>query len=246
AWTSVIRFATALRAYPAKLFQAFGLKLRLLGVPHRFGAWPTEASGKDQIQSVRLTDGGKSWTINCDMLACGFGLVPNVELPLAVGCELHEGFVRVNEMQETSVANVFCAGEPTGIGGADCALVEGLIAGYAAAGCTAQAQALFERRASWHRFRAELAAAFALRPELLTLASKDTLVCRCEDVPLGRLQQFTGWREAKLNSRCGMGACQGRVCGAAAKHILGWGMESVQPPVLPARVASLISTSTQP
>lgn len=31
------------------------------------------------------------------------------------------------------------------------------------------------------------------------------------------------WRNAKLQSRCGMGVCQGRVCGAAAKVIWGWG-----------------------
>jgi hypothetical protein len=48
------------------------------------------------------------------------------------------------------------------------------------------------------------------------------------------------WRNAKLQSRCGMGVCQGRVCGAAAKVIWGWGMESVRQPVLPARVGSLI------
>ena len=55
------------------------------------------------------------------------------------------------------------------------------------------------------------------------------------------MKPFNGWREAKLQTRCGMGSCQGRVCGAAAKEILGWDMESVRPPVLPARVESLIA-----
>jgi hypothetical protein len=80
-----------------------------------------------------------------------------------------------------------------------------------------------------------------LRAELKSLADDDTLVCRCEDVTLGRLKQFSGWRDAKLQSRCGMGPCQGRVCGAATKVLLGWSMESVRPPVLPARLESLIS-----
>jgi len=80
-----------------------------------------------------------------------------------------------------------------------------------------------------------------LRPELKSLATDDTLVCRCEDVTLARLKKFNGWRDAKLQTRCGMGCCQGRICGAATKVILGWGMESVRPPVLPARVQSLIS-----
>jgi hypothetical protein len=59
------------------------------------------------------------------------------------------------------------------------------------------------------------------------------------------MRSFRGWRDAKLQSRCGMGPCQGRVCGAAAKVLFGWGMESVRPPVLPARVESLISEKTE-
>lgn len=136
---------------------------------------------------------------------------------------------------------------PLGIGGADCALVEGQIAGYAAAGDLARAKARFAERATWHQFRTALADAFALRPELKSLATDGTVVCRCEDATFGCLRQFASWREAKLQTRCGMGACQGRVCGSAAKVIFGWGMESVRPPVLPARVASLISqASTEP
>src|SRR5207302_2699313 len=104
----------------------------------------------------------------------------------------------------------------------------------------------FGQRASWHRFRSALAAAFALRPELKSLGTDETLVCRCEDVTLGQMREFTTWRDAKLQTRCGMGACQGRVCGAAAKFILGWGMESVRPPILPARVQSLISKPASP
>src|SRR6185369_12622340 len=124
---------------------------------------------------------------------------------------------------------------------ADSALVEGQIAGYAASGQAIRAEALFGRRDPWHRFRSAMAQAFALRPELRSLATDDTLICRCEDVSFGRLRRFEDWREAKLHSRCGMGPCQGRICGPAAKAILGWGMESVRPPVCPARVSSLIS-----
>jgi NADPH-dependent 2,4-dienoyl-CoA reductase/sulfur reductase-like enzyme len=225
------------------MLQGAQMKRRLLGVPYRSGTWPVRAEGDEQIRRVTLTDGQRSWTEECDLLACGFNLEPNVELPLALGCALNQGFVRVDSWQGTSAPNVYCAGEPTGIGGADCALVEGQIAGCAAAGDRAAAEGLFAERASWHRFRAALAETFALRAELKSLAGDDTLVCRCEDVPLGRMKQFSSWRDAKLQSRCGMGPCQGRICGAAAKFVLGWGMESVRPPVLPARVESLISES---
>jgi NADPH-dependent 2,4-dienoyl-CoA reductase/sulfur reductase-like enzyme len=237
----VWRFGLGLWRHPAKLWQGAGLKLGLAGVPCRYGAWPVRAEGDDRVRQVTLTDGRKTWTEPCDYLACGFGLVPNVELPLLLGCEPAGGFVRVDSWQATTVPNVYCAGEPTGIGGADCALVEGQIAGYALSGQTAEAERLFPARKSWHRFRRTLAQAFALRPELKSLGDDATIVCRCEDVTLGQMRRFTNWREAKLHTRCGMGACQGRTCGAAAQVVLGWGMESVRPPVLPSRVASLIS-----
>lgn len=239
----IMEFGFTLLRHPGKIFQSAALVAGLLGVRIRSGIWPIKAEGQDLLQRVTLTDGRKTWTEECDYLACGFHLVPNVELPLALGCELENGFVRVDQWQTTTIANVFCAGEPTGIGGVDCALTEGRIAGYAASGQKEQAEALFRGRAAWHSFRAALARAYALRDELKTLATDETLLCRCEDVTLGRAKQFSGWREAKLLSRCGMGACQGRVCGAAAKFVLGWGMESVRPPILPARVGSLITTN---
>jgi hypothetical protein len=54
-----------------------------------------------------------------------------------------------------------------------------------------------------------------------------------------RVRACSNWREAKLHTRCGMGPCQGRICGGAADFLLGWREESVRPPVLPARVRSL-------
>jgi NADPH-dependent 2,4-dienoyl-CoA reductase/sulfur reductase-like enzyme len=239
----VFRFGLSLSAHPAKLWQAAILRMGLRGTPYRCGSWPLRAEGTDTIRSVTLTDGIRTRTEPCGILACGFGLVPNVELALALGCKLNDGFVLIDDQQATTVPDVYCAGEPTGIGGADCALVEGQIAGYAASSQKTRTQSLLARRAAWHKFRASLAGAFALRQELKTLATDDTLLCRCEDVTFRQVRQFTGWRDAKLQSRCGMGACQGRVCGGASKFLLGWGMESVRPPVLPARVESLIGAS---
>ena len=40
--------------------------------------------------------------------------------------------MRVDDFQQTSIPGVYCAGEPTGIGGLELALVEGQIAGWAA------------------------------------------------------------------------------------------------------------------
>ena len=81
--------------------------------------------------------------------------------------------------------------------------------------------------------------AFALRPELRELVTPGTVVCRCEDVIASQLSHFGSWREAKLATRCGMGACQGRVCGPALDFLYGWRTEGVRPPVTTVRLESL-------
>ena len=120
-------------------------------------------------------------------------------------------------------------------------LAEGVIAGCAAVGRVSQARRYFPERKRQRRFAAALNRAFELRSELKQLADAATLICRCEDVPFERLRNFDSWRAAKLHTRCGMGPCQGRVCGAAAEFLFGWGMETARPPVFPARIESLIA-----
>jgi NADPH-dependent 2,4-dienoyl-CoA reductase/sulfur reductase-like enzyme len=242
-WGQVVRFGIGLWRYPGKLLQGVGVEIRLLGVPYRCGCWPVKAEGAARVKSVTLTNGSNSWSEVCDYLACGFHLVPNVELPCLLGCALTSGFVRVDEFQLTSVPDVFCAGEPIGIGGADCALVEGQVAGLAAAGAEDQARTLFGQRAACHRFRDSLNQAFALRPELRHLATPETFVCRCEDVRYADLKGCESLRAARLHTRCGMGSCQGRTCGAAVQFLFGWEQDSVRPPLFPVRLASLTDES---
>ena len=76
----------------------------------------------------------KVWDERCDLLACGFHLVPNTELAALLGCSLRGDYVEVDEQQRTSVTDVYCAGEPTGIAGLEAALLQGEIAGLACSG----------------------------------------------------------------------------------------------------------------
>ena len=239
---SVAAFGRTLWRHPGKLRQALGIFGGLAGVPFRFGCWPVEAKGDDHLRNVVLQQGTRMFKIECDYLACGFHLVPNLELASLLGCEVKDGTVAVNELQQSSIAEVYCAGEPTGIGGVDLAIVEGQIAGFAAAGQEQKTRWMFPERARHSKFANALEKAFALRPELKKLARNDTFICRCEDVAFERLEHCRSWREAKLYTRCGMGPCQGRICGAATEFMFGWGAESVRPPIFEARVESLMGT----
>ncbi len=233
------RFGLGLWSEPGKVAQALGLRHDLGGVPYRSGSWPVAATGDDAVRSVVLTDGRARWRVPCDYLACGFGLVPNLELPALLGCALGPGLTRVDPWQETSVPGVFCAGEATGIGGLDAALLEGQVAGFAAAGRLDRARALVPARDRARGFALDLARAFALRDELRRLATPETIVCRCEDVTAGALAGRPSWVDAKLQTRCGMGPCQGRICGTAAAFLHGWESRTVRPPIFPTAVATL-------
>jgi D-hydroxyproline dehydrogenase subunit alpha len=231
------RFAIGLFS---KRSQAFELKRQLKDVPYRSGCWVSEAHGTEKLESVTLIHGEKRWQVACDYLACGFHLVPNVELAELLGCDVERGSVKVDEFQQTTVANVYSAGETTGIGGLELSIIEGEIAGLAAAGKHQTARELFPVRTKQRKFAALLNRTFALRDELKHLSMPQTIVCRCEDVTLERLRDHTSWRAAKLQTRCGMGPCQGRVCGGAVEFLFGWRVTSVRPPLLPVRINSLI------
>jgi NADPH-dependent 2,4-dienoyl-CoA reductase/sulfur reductase-like enzyme len=222
-----------------KSTQAFELKRRLKGVKYLHGCWPLAAHGEGKLTSVTLFRAGKTWRVECDYLACGFHLVPNLELAELLECRIENDAVRVDEFQQTSVPHVYAAGEATGIGGLELSLVEGEIAGLAASGKRDEAQKLFSVRAKGKGFARILNETFALRNELRDQVKPETIVCRCEDVSFERLRSYDSWRAAKLQTRCGMGPCQGRVCGPAVEFLFGWRVESVRPPIFPVRVESL-------
>jgi D-hydroxyproline dehydrogenase subunit alpha len=232
------RFGLGLIRNPEKLSQGLAF---LKGGKYLTDCWVVAAHGDGQIRSVVLRRGGKRWSVSCDYLACGFHLVPNLELAELLGCEIENGAVKVDEWHQTSVPQVYSAGESTGIGGLELSLVEGEIAGLAIAGRLDEARRLFPLRAKQRRFADLLNRTFALRDELKTLSEPETIVCRCEDVAFDRLRAHDSWRAAKLHTRCGMGPCQGRICGGAVEFLFGWKAESVRPPILPVRVDSLLS-----
>lgn len=238
-------FALSLWKHSGKLLQGLGYRLQLSDVPYRTGCWPVAAHGETQLQSVTLTNGTDTWTESCDYLACGFHLVPNTELATLLGCKLEAGFVTVDNHQQTSIEHVFCAGEPTGIGGLGSALIEGRIAGLAAVDAARLTLDLFRHRGQERAFAARLARAFRLREELRALPAADTIVCRCEDVSFAQLEHRQSWTEAKLQTRCGMGPCQGRICGPATDALFGWRTTSVRPPLFPIPIAAFCDDNTQ-
>jgi len=218
----------------ARFAQAVALRNTRL----RTSTWPVAAQGETHLEAVVLNTPRGEQTIACQRLGVGFSLIANLELARRLGCCVEDNVVVVDDSQATSVENVFAAGEICGIKGAPGALAEGICAGAAAVDLAPPSRARSTRDRE-RRFAQRLARAFALRPELASLADDKTILCRCEDVLATEVADSPDWTSAKLQTRCGMGLCQGRVCGAAAQHLYGWGPTSTRPPLVPVSIADL-------
>ncbi|WP_027801423.1 FAD-dependent oxidoreductase [Paraburkholderia dilworthii] len=243
----VLRFGASLIREPAKLRQALSMSRGFTSVHYWTGSMVAAAHGKGRVQQVTIRRGRGSVTLDCERIACGFGLAPNVALAQALGCAIDEaGGIAIDAAQRTSVDGVFAAGECTGVGGAELAIVEGELAGLTASGATSDCSALHAQRERWRRFATRVESAFALRPAARTTPVDDTLLCRCEDVSVGEVRVFDNWRDAKLHTRCGMGACQGKVCGLAASVYFGWPSAMPRPPFSPAQIGTLIAAGREP
>ncbi|MGW0434783.1 FAD-dependent oxidoreductase [Micromonospora sp. NPDC003197] len=241
--TRYLRQLPALTGALGKLTEAGEYAATLLRhrVPFRPGSAVIAAHGTGRLTAVTVAsikDGqvvpGSERKVACDGLAVGYGFTPQLELPLALGCATQldpDGslVVTVDAAQQTSMPGVYAAGEVTGVGGSALALVEGQLAGAAAATALGrdlpwpagrQARLLLRRR-TLRRFAAALHAAHPVPAGWPGWCDDGTLMCRCEEVSIGRVRQavrdgsVVDGRGAKLMTRTGMGWCQGRMCGYA-------------------------------
>ncbi|UQN08106.1 FAD-dependent oxidoreductase (plasmid) [Deinococcus sp. QL22] len=240
-WADLIRFGLSASRLPGKGGEALRLAAGLRGVPYWPQTYPLCARGEGRLEEVTLRRGGRDQTLACDWLAAGFDLMPDTRVAQLLGCALDKsGAVQVSTWQQTSHPGVYAAGEVTGVGGVDKALLEGFIAGCAATGQIGRLREVARQVERQHAFQAVIEQSFALRPELRNLPEADTVVCRCEEVRHRDLQRCTSWTDAKLQTRCGMGTCQGRICGPATATLYGWTFSGVRPPLTPVPIADLL------
>jgi NADPH-dependent 2,4-dienoyl-CoA reductase/sulfur reductase-like enzyme len=203
------------------------------------------AHGSDRLEAVTVARLDAHWRVvpgserrvECDAAAVGWGFVPRLELALQAGCATAPAAdgtpaVVVDASGRTSVPGVLAAGEITGVGGADLALLEGALTGTAAAAVAGGRvpapvhPGVASRRTRLAAFAAALHQAHPVRDGWATWLDGGTTVCRCEEVTLGALHEAvdelgaSDARTAKLLTRAGMGWCQGRMCGEAVARLV--------------------------
>lgn len=182
------------------------------------------------INSRFEIDSRKCQSVKADVVAVGWGFVPDLSLGGILGCAQKvdsDGTVifDVDSHQLSSQPHIWIAGEATGIGGADLSLVEGEIAGLAASGQKIE-QALLKERVRKQRFADALKRTYPVRDGWREWITPSTIICRCEEV---RSQEIADSvmelgaedsRTSKLFTRAGMGLCQGRMCSRNVSEIV--------------------------
>ena len=234
------------------------------------GVTALAARGEGRLQEVAYRVGHRrEIRLPADTLLLHQGVVPNVNLASAIGCVHHWDetqlcFVpEIDEWGRSSVAGVSIAGDGGGIAGAEAAAETGRLAALDAAWQLGKIDD-FARDRHAGPYRAALAEARHGRRFLDVLyrpaaafrrPGGDTLVCRCEEVTAQQVLDAvkggaTGPNQLKSFLRCGMGPCQGRLCGLTVTELIAKarntapgevGYYRLRPPVKPITVAELAS-----
>jgi NADPH-dependent 2,4-dienoyl-CoA reductase/sulfur reductase-like enzyme len=186
------------------------------------------ANGDATLQSIafRTRDGLR--TEPADMLLLHDGVIPSVQMTRAIGCAHAWNATQrcwhpvVDDWGVTSVPDILVAGDAAGIGGAEAAVLSGRIAVLGLLKRIPEAKSLRARRSLRLTVRPLLD---ALYPPLVSRPDDATLVCRCEEVTAGQVRAAAaagcqGMNQLKAYTRCGMGPCQGRLCGPVAIEVL--------------------------
>ena len=249
------------------------LAIRRARVPWYSGAVGLEARGEVRLASLRFDSGGRSHEIDTELLLLHQGVMPALQMADAAGCESdwHEQQQcwqpRLDDWGASSQAGIYIVGDGAGIGGARAAGLGGRITGL---------QVAFEAgridQATRDRLARPLINArqrhLAIRPFLDTYYRVDTsvlasepaaLVCRCEEISVAQIEAAadlgaSGPNQVKAFTRCGMGPCQGRFCGASVEQILARrravgvgeiGRFSARPPLKPITLGQLATSEEE-
>lgn len=236
-------------SHPARIREAVGYLRRLAraGVRPRGGRAVIRCEGVDRVETAVVAEVDAGWrpvpgterTITADAVCVSFGFAPALDVSRNLGCRdvphpsRPTGAVWHDADQATSVAGVFAAGEATGVGGAEIAELEGRLAGLSAArllgtmsdrGHAHAVRPLRPALRRRRRFAALLDRLYPMRTGWLDWLDPGTTFCRCEEVPWGTvLAATTGTataRSIRAVTRCGMGYCQGRICGPPLQAVL--------------------------
>jgi NADPH-dependent 2,4-dienoyl-CoA reductase/sulfur reductase-like enzyme len=218
--------------WPARRALVKGLGLigdvKRAGIPILRRVTGLRAIGGADLESVAW-DGGEA---PADLLLLHEGVIPSTQISLGLQLDHRWDEAQlcwrpvVDEWGATRLSTIAIAGDGGGIAGAEAAALSGRLAALDAASFLDKIDpAERDRRAA--PIRRALRRELAIRPFLdalyrpappVLVPPDEVIACRCEEVSVAQIRRAArlgaqGPNQAKAFTRCGMGPCQGRVCG---------------------------------
>lgn len=207
-------------------------------VPMVTGVSNIRAQGERSLERVTYDTGGTTKTIETGCLLRHEGVIPRTHILNSMGAKhqwdslLRYWYPVTDEFGATSIDGVYLTGDAGYVHGGDASIIKGTLSGIAAAerlGIITEGEAGYRAKKALAKLRrmriarGYLRYVFAPNPNIFDIAD-ETTVCRCESVTAGEIRQVvkagnTDVNEVKLFTRCGMGPCQGRMCGPALAEI---------------------------
>ena len=229
--------------------------------------------GNQRVQKLCFESNGMEVNLQADIVALHEGVIPNTQLTrlLDIKHTWSEGQRSfspiVDSCGESSKEGIFIVGDSAGVFGSKTAEYNGLIAGLSIAerlGCIKESyRDLMIKEKKLRRFldgsiRPFLDALFPA-PKWVGLTDDATIICRCEEVTAGEIRSVaakgcSGPNQAKAFLRCGMGVCQGRMCGASVTEVMSQalgkapsdvGSYRIRPPIKPLSLSEIASLSDE-
>lgn len=244
-------------------------ELKAAGVPIYKDVGKLAIKGDDQVRGIEFVSGGTRRTLEVDTVFLHQGVVPNGNLAWSLNLEHAWDEAQrcyrptLDAFGRSSNPGVLVAGDAGGIIGAKGAEYMGRIAAAAAAKDLGKL-GLGELVECTNALRLQLRKHRAARPFLDALyrpaqqwiapQDTDTIVCRCEEVRAGEIrrlltqQNCPGPNQLKSFARCGMGPCQGRLCGLTVVELIAEsrgvpvsevGYYRIRPPIKPVTIGDL-------
>lgn len=215
-------------------------EIRKSGIPVFSSVKGLNCSGEEKFKGIDFQSRGRHHSINADTLLLHEGVVPHVQITRLLNLD-HEWVSSqrywkpvLNKWGETSCEQIIVAGDGGGISGARTAEAEGRIAAlHVATKLNILATKERDRKASPYfsqkrrelRIRPLLDHLYRPSEEIVCPTHGATLVCRCEEVNVQEVLNCIetgcdGPNQLKAYSRCGMGPCQGRMCGLTVSELI--------------------------
>lgn len=237
-------------------------------VPVYAGASGIAVEGNARAEALTFLHKGRQHRIESSLILLHQGVVPNTQLSWSLKAEHRwndaqlcwEPVTDANGQIEGS--GIYIAGDSRGIVGAKASATQGRLAAVAAAAAVGRI-AEGERARRDDDLRAELRGHLHIRPFLDALyrpaeshrmpTDDSVVVCRCEEVTAGQIRKYAelgcqGPNQTKAFGRCGMGPCQGRLCGLTVTELLAQsrglapqevGYYRIRPPIKPVTLGEL-------